>query len=277
MSDGWQGRIFQRHTIADKGGNRVVRVTRVRRHFALQRGLVKVRQVDGELLSAMVFVEPRPLGHGARSSNFLTVLNEFWQSPRLATKAHVVEVFCFDGELFTALQKLISGKRQLMYEMAEELILPSLSQVGGDDAIDIDLLAATHFQLYVKCTSHSLSNGTKCGLSRWTGPDVIDDLFISIAACRSCSSDVIDCLSNFTDGLIYEDPDWSEGEWASRRMMWAFLVDDSRKVDQIMEVNPRRDVAAQKLRVSSALKAKKNGHHEVLYIRSSALGRSSPR
>eukprot|EP00959_Pyramimonas_sp_CCMP1952_P331251 6936661-Pyramimonas_sp.AAC.1 len=71
MSDGWQGQVFSRHAIAlDEGGQQVVRNTRVRRHFALQRGLVKYIDGMGRVESAMVFAEPRPLQHGARHGNF---------------------------------------------------------------------------------------------------------------------------------------------------------------------------------------------------------------
>jgi hypothetical protein len=265
MSDGWSGRVFRRSTEAGEDGKRLVRVTRIRRHFALQRGLVKFRDAAGQVHSSMMFAEPRPLQHGGRSGNFLTVLNEFWESLRFSTKGPIIEVFCFDGELFTAMQKLISGKRTLMYDMFDELLIPRL--VSDDEPIvDKALLKATHFQLFVKCTSHSLSNGTKWGLSRWATGEVIDELYIAIAACISCSSDIMDCLPVFAESVLYEDPNWDEGDWAARQMLWNFLVSDASMVDKIMQVNPRWDVSAQKLRVSTWVGTDPHGPAALLFV-----------
>ena len=66
-SDGWQGFVFRNNTRSDSEGQEHVRITRVRRHFCLQRGLVKVLDASGQVHASMVFAEPRPLQHGARS------------------------------------------------------------------------------------------------------------------------------------------------------------------------------------------------------------------
>ncbi len=265
MSDGWQGRVFRRHTVAVEDGRRQVRVTRVRRHFALQRGLLKYRDATGQVYSSMLFGEPRPLEHGARSGNFLTVLNEFHESLRFSSKGPIVEVFCFDGELFTAMQKLVSGRRCRMYEMSDVLLLPRLV-TEEDQIIDLGLLKATHFQLFVKCTSHSLSNGTKWGLSRWGSSDVIDSLYIAIASCIACSVEIMVCLPTFVEHVEYEDPDWSQDDWAARQMLWSFLVSDPLMVDTAMQVNPRWDVEAQKLRVSTWARTDPAGPHTLLAV-----------
>jgi hypothetical protein len=213
----------------------------------------------------MLFGEPRPLEHGARSGNFMNVLTEFHESLRFSSKGPIVEVFCFDGELFTAMQKLISGRRSLMYEMSEVLLLPRLV-TEEDPIIDLGLLKATHFQLFVKCTSHSLSNGTKWGLSRWGSTDVIDLLYIAVASCIACSADIMDCLPTFVETVLYEDPDWSQDDWAARQMLWNFLVSDPLMVDTIMQVNPRWDVEAQKLRVSTWARTDPAGPKTLLLV-----------
>lgn len=265
MSDGWQGRVFRRHSDATAGEKRQVRVTRVRRHFALQRGLVKFADADGKVRSAMMFAEPRPLEDGARSGNFFAVLGDFWEPLRFTARSPIVEVFCFDGELFTALQKLISGKRNLMYDMADDLLLPRLAG-EQDPTIDVAMLKATHFQLFIKCASHSVSNATKWGLSRWAGQDIIDELYIAVSACVSCSSDIMDCLPAFAEGVVLEDPDWSPEDWMARQMMWNFFVDDAAMVDTVMKVNPRWDPAAQRLLVSAWVGADPNGRKALLRV-----------
>ena len=111
MSDGWQGFVFRNNTRSDSEGQKHVRITRVRRHFCLQRGLVKVLDASGQVHSSMVFAEPRPLQHGARSGNFFAALVEFFEPIRLFTRGPIVEVFCFDGELFKSLRRLIIGRK----------------------------------------------------------------------------------------------------------------------------------------------------------------------
>jgi hypothetical protein len=265
MSDGWQGQVFRRHTVVGEDRRNLVRITRVRRHYALQRGLVKYRDVAGHVHSGMLFAEPRPLEHGARSPNFLSALIDFCEPLRFSTKGPIVEVFCFDGEMFSAMQTLISGRRNLMYEMSDALLAPRL--ITDDDLVmDVGLLKALHFQLFVKCTSHSLSNATKWGLSRWSGDDVNDNLYIAVSACISCSSDIIDCLPAFAENVLCEDPDWSRDEWDARQMLWNFLVSDPTMVDTIMQVNPRWDVASQRLRVSSWVATDPKGRETLLLV-----------
>ena len=53
-----------------------------------------------------------------------------------------------------------------MYDVSEALLVPRLV-TEDDPIIDVGLLKATPFQLFVKRTSHSLSNATKWGLSIW--------------------------------------------------------------------------------------------------------------
>ena len=265
MSDGWQGKVFRRQSVIDDAGNRVTRCTRVRRHFALQRGLLKYSDGDGDIYSSMLFAEPRPLLHGARSGNFFTTFVEFYEPARLTTKGPIVEVFCFDGELFTALERLINGRRNLMYDTAEDLLIPRLSDDEHD--IDVGLLSALHFQLFVKCTSHSFSNATKWGLSRWGSDELIDELYIAIQSCVSCSSDIIACLPSFIEERVqYHDADWGHDEWAARQMMWNFVVDDAQMVDTIMRVNPRWDVGAQRLLVSLWVAADPKGRDTLLVV-----------
>jgi len=175
----------------------------------------------------MVFAEPRPLQHGARHGNFFKVLEEFWDSARFTTAGPVVEVYCFDGELFTALQKLISGKRSLLYQMADQILAPRL--VSEDlPFLDVPLLKATHFQLFVKCTSHSLSNGMKLGLSRWASDNIIDDLYIAISSCIKCSSDIMDHLETFAGRVVYDDPQWTPDDWSARQILWKSMSREMR-------------------------------------------------
>ena len=66
-----------------------------------------------------------------------------------------------------------------MYDMANDVLAPRLAATD-DPEIDYTLLKALHFQLFVKCTSHSFSNGTKWGLCRWSSQGDVDDLYIAI-------------------------------------------------------------------------------------------------
>ena len=264
MSDGWQGRVFRRHSVVDDEGRRLTRVTRVRRHYALQRALVKYCDAPGNVQSSMIFAEPRPLQHGARSGNFFNALIDFSESPRFYTKGPLVEVFCFDGELFTALGKLISGRKAMMYDMADDVLIDRLA-TRADPFVDVPLLKASYFLLFIKCTSHSMSNATKWGLSRWGTIDTIDDLYIAISACISCSTDLFDVLPAFAEHAGSRDAE-SKEEWAARHMLWNLLVSDAAMVDKIMLVNPRWDSAAGKLYVSCWVDTDPHGKDALLAV-----------
>ncbi len=93
-----------------------------------------------------------------------------------------------------------------------------------------------------------------------------DGLYISIASCIACSADIMDCLPTFVESVVYEDPDWSQDDWATRQMLWSFLVSDPLMVDTIMQVNPRWDVEAQKLRVSTRARTDPAGPHTLLLV-----------
>ena len=152
-----------------------------------------------------------------------------------------------------------------MYDMANDVLAPRLAATD-DPEIDYTLLKALHFQLFVKCTSHSFSNGTKWGLCRWSSEENIDDLYIAISACISCSSDLFDCLPIFAQMVLYEDPDWTMETFANRTFMWHILVSDPVMVDTIMQVNPRWDAAAGKLRVSTWVRDDPAGKPALLRV-----------
>ena len=152
-----------------------------------------------------------------------------------------------------------------MYDTSAVLLVPRLA-TELEPIVDVGLLAASHFQLFVKCSSHSLSNATKWGLSRWASDQVLDDLYIAVAACISCSSDIMDVIPRFANHAIYEDPDWSKEDWSARQVLWNFLVADATMVDKIMLVNPRWDVASQQLRVSTWVRADPSGQAALLQV-----------
>jgi len=165
------------------------------------------------------------------------------------------------------MERLVRGRKKLMYSSEmEELLKQELAQ-HDDDELDMRLLEATHLQMFVKCRSHGMGNGTKWGLSRWCDNELIDNLYLAIFGCKNASSDIIQCLPSFISQLIYEDADdWTDEMWSARRQLWDFFVPDKELAKKIMEINPRWCVRTKRMRVSTWVRVGSAGRQTLLEV-----------
>ena len=86
-----------------------------------------------------------------------------------------------------------------------------------------------------------VDTGNEWCVARWDAGIVVDELYIAIACSIISAGGLSACLGVFWAQCgRYQDPDWSEDEWAARRVFWQFLLPGKdADLEEVVEIDQR--------------------------------------
>ena len=123
-----------------------------------------------------MFAEPTPMDHGKAAHNFLVVYCNFYPPLRFKSRGRIMQVFCFDRALYSAMMDLLEAKRLLLYSEHGPPLPTADGQLARPTPQERAKLRSKDLLIGVPCPSHGMSNGTKWGASRYCNDGVLDAL-----------------------------------------------------------------------------------------------------
>lgn len=179
MADGWGASVNQVREYKI-GGHSLRRVGKHRHEFLLQRHVLQTMEgIVSPPKLLMIMSEPKSMRHGRGSWNVFQAACD--GPPTLRNAGHkgiAVQVYCFDGQLFSALTKRFSELTVAWYSVCYQ-------------EWDAALLRSTDWPLFVKCRSHSCSNAIAWGMKLLSSAlSNHKDPYIAVCALRNSSSEL---------------------------------------------------------------------------------------
>jgi hypothetical protein len=154
MRDGWGGDARSTAT-ARSGAQLVLRGSKLRHAFLLQRSFLKNYSFDGNMATCMRVGEPQWPRLGPRGMAHFQATCDWEAIPRaLGAEGITISCYGFDGCLFTPLGKHLASRHELCYSKAH----------GFDQGPLHDELCAMDWVCPVKCIALSCGNSVAWGL-----------------------------------------------------------------------------------------------------------------
>ena len=227
MSDGWGSTVTSRFPAAVAVGKHVIRNARFRHEFLLQLGLLKVRQSDGRIASAVVLDGAVSLRNGKRSWQCLTAGCEFLPKMRHAGLEGVVSSFyVFDGLLASSLSRRFQVRHRLYY-----------SDLGPLPGAEHALSSLTDWVWCTTCASHNMANAIKCGMRELCSEELLKNVHVVVESLRNGADGLHSHVLQFLVQVLRFTPNRSGSE-DDRRSLWMGLNVDMSMLPEFILLDP---------------------------------------
>jgi hypothetical protein len=214
-------------TVSSGQGSQVTRRGRVLREVLLQRGFLKTKSTTGEEQMAIMISDVLLLSAGKKTWNMFSAAARFFPLPRKSGhKGIVVQHFCADRAIFTALDRRLRQRSQAFYT---EGLGPDL----GDERLMLEL---TDWSVSTGCVCHDAHNALKWGLSRHTSPDELRGLHVVMESLRNSFAILVERLPAFLgEFLVFDSSGFDMDEVLG---FWRCLGVEADMLEEVAAVNP---------------------------------------